>query len=410
MAYSQKTWTDRTSEYPNRYRMTSSNGNIADVSIVPNEGNVTAQGEKFSAETMNDMEGRIANGFNDAHVELLAKETSLKAYTDEETTRASTAEGGLATEINLLSQQVNGDLQDEITRATGVEGGLDTRLTTAEGEIDTLQSQMTTVTQTADSALSIAQDAQANLVVETNRAQQVETLLQGKIDDNTSAINGEITRATGVEGTLNTRVTALETKITAAYKPGGTIYFAQLPPLTEMYLGYVYNIKNDFTTTADFIEGAGISYPAGTNIAIIEIPEVVYHEVTPVGDENPSEEGWYEEQTIGTSEVFVLTEDTTVVTGKEYYTMTTSTIYYDVMVGGVGEGFYLEQDDIVLSTSDVTTVTFTDARITSSSLIDGYCNIDGIEYATMSTTDGSCVLTFSEQDTAVTINVRLWVR
>ena len=46
--------------------------------------------------------------------------------------------------------------------------------------------------------------------------------------------------------------------------------------------------------------------------------EYVYTEVTPVGTENPSEEGWYELS--GTN--YVLTEDTTVVESKTYYERT----------------------------------------------------------------------------------------
>ena len=46
MSYNEKTWNNRESEYPNRYRMHSSNGNIADVSIIPSEGSVTTEGDK----------------------------------------------------------------------------------------------------------------------------------------------------------------------------------------------------------------------------------------------------------------------------------------------------------------------------------------------------------------------------
>lgn len=38
----------------------------------------------------------------------------------------------------------------------------------------------------------------------------------------------------------------------------------------EVKLGWVYNVTNDFTTTGDFIEGAGKPVPAGTNIVAAE--------------------------------------------------------------------------------------------------------------------------------------------
>lgn len=46
-------------------------------------------------------------------------------------------------------------------------------------------------------------------------------------------------------------------------------------------------------------------------------PTETYVEVTPVGTENPSEEGWYEYDS--TNDTYVATEDTTVVSGKTYY-------------------------------------------------------------------------------------------
>lgn len=54
-----------------------------------------------------------------------------------------------------------------------------------------------------------------------------------------------------------------------ALKPSGSITFANLPALTATNVNNLYNITDAFTTTADFVEGAGKSYPAGTNVAII---------------------------------------------------------------------------------------------------------------------------------------------
>lgn len=58
-------------------------------------------------------------------------------------------------------------------------------------------------------------------------------------------------------------------KISSTYKPGGSIAFADLPALTAANSGMVYNLTDNFTTTASFVEGAGNTYPAGTNVAVI---------------------------------------------------------------------------------------------------------------------------------------------
>ena len=50
-----------------------------------------------------------------------------------------------------------------------------------------------------------------------------------------------------------------------ALLPMGTIAFAQLPVVARQ-AGYMYNIMDDFTTDNTFKEGAGYTYPAGTNV------------------------------------------------------------------------------------------------------------------------------------------------
>lgn len=59
--------------------------------------------------------------------------------------------------------------------------------------------------------------------------------------------------------------------LSGVYIPRGNSAFASLPAtLTSSMLGYVYNVTDDFTTDARFIDGAGKTYPAGTNIVVID--------------------------------------------------------------------------------------------------------------------------------------------
>ena len=62
-------------------------------------------------------------------------------------------------------------------------------------------------------------------------------------------------------------------RISSTYKAGGSVAFASLPELTATEEGKVYNILDKFTTTDDFVEGSGKSYPAGTNIVCIDVGE-----------------------------------------------------------------------------------------------------------------------------------------
>lgn len=64
--------------------------------------------------------------------------------------------------------------------------------------------------------------------------------------------------------------TYVASKLSATYKPAGSIAFASLPTPAAGNLGNVYNVTNEFTTTATFLEGAGKKYPAGTNVVVIQ--------------------------------------------------------------------------------------------------------------------------------------------
>lgn len=63
--------------------------------------------------------------------------------------------------------------------------------------------------------------------------------------------------------------TYVDGKVSSTYKPAGSIAFASLPTPSASVLGNVYNITNDFTTTSSFLEGAGKSYSAGTNVMVV---------------------------------------------------------------------------------------------------------------------------------------------
>ena len=71
---------------------------------------------------------------------------------------------------------------------------------------------------------------------------------------------------------------------------------------------------------------------------------------------------------------------------------------------------YLENSSVTLSTSQTTTVTFSDARITTSSLIDFYCTQWDLVPDDITVSTGSCVITLPQVDTAVTVNVRIYIK
>lgn len=97
--------------------------------------------------------------------------------------------------------------------------------------------------------------------------------------DLASKINGKADAATTLAGygitdayTKTEVDNAIGEVQAGALKPGGTLAAAGIVSslLVAGNLGKVYNISEDFTTTADFVEGAGKALPAGTNIYIVD--------------------------------------------------------------------------------------------------------------------------------------------
>ena len=69
---------------------------------------------------------------------------------------------------------------------------------------------------------------------------------------------------------------AIESAVSSTYKPAGSIAFASLPAPSKANLGKVYNVTNAFTTTASFVEGAGQTYPKGTNVVCVNTSGTTY--------------------------------------------------------------------------------------------------------------------------------------
>lgn len=98
--------------------------------------------------------------------------------------------------------------------------------------------------------------------------------VEAAIPTKTSQLNNDSGYQTGDEVSA-----AIKAQVASVYKPGGTILFAELPELSAEVLGIVYDIKEKFTTTDDFREGAGKKHPAGTNVVVVQDGEAYKFDV-----------------------------------------------------------------------------------------------------------------------------------
>ena len=69
---------------------------------------------------------------------------------------------------------------------------------------------------------------------------------------------------------------AIESAVSSTYKPAGSVAFASLPAPSKANLGKVYNVTDAFTTTASFVDGAGQTYPKGTNVVCVNTSGTTY--------------------------------------------------------------------------------------------------------------------------------------
>lgn len=82
---------------------------------------------------------------------------------------------------------------------------------------------------------------------------------------------------TGTDPVTGTAVkSAIDAAISSVYKPAGSVAFASLPTPAKTIEGNVYNVTDAFTTDSKFVEGAGKSYPAGTNVVVINTTGTTY--------------------------------------------------------------------------------------------------------------------------------------
>lgn len=177
----------------------------------------------------------------------------------------------LKTELSALSTKV-----DELVTAGGEPNKLEgvkvngTALDIAEKMVDILiatgSANGTISVNKVDVAIKgLAALAFKAKVSQTDLDEALAAVLAGKADSATTLAGYGITDAYTKE--------ELNAKISAVYKPAGSVAFTDLPALAEDVLGNVYNVTNAFTTTDSFVEGAGNKYPKGTNVVVVKSGE-----------------------------------------------------------------------------------------------------------------------------------------
>lgn len=228
-----------------------------------------------------------------AAADLNAEITRAKAAEEANATAAANAQAAaeaaskLATDNNTAMGERVKAIEDDYLKAADKQA-LETKITEAQTAAEKVANDNNTAMDTRVKAIEAdylkAADIE-NMATDQEVADAVGALkseVEGKGYQNASQVEAAVTAGTTDMATKTwvgeqsyETVANVESKIAAAltsvYKPQGSCAFASLPALSADIEGYVYNMSDAFVTDANFVEGAGSSYPAGTNVVCIEV-------------------------------------------------------------------------------------------------------------------------------------------
>ena len=75
--FKRKEWKDRVTEYPTRRNLVKEGGSTETVTVERNEGNVSQEGDAFSAENMNSLEERIGDAFGECPTSAVIRDIQV---------------------------------------------------------------------------------------------------------------------------------------------------------------------------------------------------------------------------------------------------------------------------------------------------------------------------------------------
>lgn len=179
-------------------------------------------------------------------------------------------------------EEVRGAIHDSIDEINRVN---EANISTVQTIADTAQGYADDAEDSKDLAAQSVTDAQAQVTL----AQQQVTLATTQATNSANSAEDSEAWAVGQRGGIDVpssdetyqknskywqeranywyqQARAIAESFSGALRPIGTVTFENLPPLAQADAGDMYNISNQFTTTSDFVEGAGIVVPLGSNV------------------------------------------------------------------------------------------------------------------------------------------------
>lgn len=204
-------------------------------------------------------------------VEVAKAESSMKNAAMSEINAKASEDAAKASETAAKTSETNAKASE--TAAAKSATAAATSETNAKASETSASQYAATATSEAASASQSASTATDKATIATQKATEIIGKAESAADSATKAQSYAVGGTGSREGedSDNAKYYYQQAKdvsegLKGGLQPHGTVAFADLPALPDVNAGWMYNISDEFTTTADFKEGAGNAVPAGANI------------------------------------------------------------------------------------------------------------------------------------------------
>lgn len=204
-------------------------------------------------------------------VEVAKAESSQQAAAKSEANAKASEDAAKASETAAKTSETNAKASE--TAAAKSATAAATSETNAKASETSASQSAATATSEAASASQSASTATDKATIATQKATEIIGKAESAADSATKAQSYAVGGTGSREGEDSDnakyyfeQVKDVSETIKGGLQPRGTVAFADLPQLADCVVGWMFNISDEFTTTADFKEGAGSTVPAGANI------------------------------------------------------------------------------------------------------------------------------------------------
>jgi len=169
------------------------------------------------------------------------------------------------TNNGTISVNTNGTSTEVSVAGLGSSAFVDTTNSVTSAETKTLTSggAYTNLVRRLSSSAATGSTSQGVYVDANGQVQTCDAVTSTYSGTGTAPVNGTAVKS------------AIDAAIASVYKPAGSVAFASLPNPAKSLLGNVYDVTDAFTTDSKFVN-SGQSYPAGTNVVVINTSGSTY--------------------------------------------------------------------------------------------------------------------------------------